>query len=82
LPALTTTPTEMAAALERVAGAAVAAMIDWVPDPAIHNIVKTWPARIHALRAQGLGLLPETSFDEIIRDYARENPYAIRPAIS
>jgi nucleoside-diphosphate-sugar epimerase len=82
LPALTTTPTEMAAALERVAGAAVAALIDWTPDPAIHNIVKTWPARIHALRAQGLGLLPETSFEEIIRDYVRENPYAIRPVNS
>jgi nucleoside-diphosphate-sugar epimerase len=82
LPALTTTPAEMAAALERVAGPAVAALIDWTPDPAIHNIVKTWPARIHALRAQGLGLLPETSFEEIIRDYVRENPYAIRPAIS
>lgn len=78
LPALTTTPAEMAAALEQVAGPEVAALIDWTPDPAIHNIVKTWPARIHAQRAAGLGLLPETSFEDIVREYIRENTDAIR----
>ena len=77
LPALTTTPAEMAAALARVAGPQVAALIDWTPDPAIHNIVKTWPARIHAQRAQNLGLLPEASFDDIIRGYVEENPQSI-----
>jgi nucleoside-diphosphate-sugar epimerase len=77
LPALTTTPREMAAALERVAGPAAAALIDWSPDPAIANIVKAWPARIHAARAAGLGLLPEENFEDIIREYIRENPYAI-----
>lgn len=81
LPALTTTPAEMAAALERVAGTEVAALIDWTPDPAIHNIVKTWPARINARRAAGLGLLPETSFEEIVREYIRENTEAIKSAI-
>lgn len=80
LPALTTTPAQMAAALERVAGPAVAALIDWTPDPAIHNIVKTWPARINARRAAGLGLLPDTSFEEIIREYIRENTDAIKQA--
>jgi nucleoside-diphosphate-sugar epimerase len=78
LPALTTTPAEMAAALEQVAGPEVAALIDWTPDPAIHNIVKTWPARINARRAAGLGLLPETSFEDIVREYIRENTDAIR----
>jgi nucleoside-diphosphate-sugar epimerase len=81
LPALTTTPAEMAAALERVAGPEVAALIDWTPDPAIHNIVKTWPARINARRAAGLGLLPESSFEEIVRAYIRENTDAIRSAM-
>lgn len=78
LPALTTTPAQMAAALEQVAGPVVAALIDWAPDPAIHNIVKTWPARINARRAAGLGLLPDTSFEEIIREYIRENTNAIK----
>jgi nucleoside-diphosphate-sugar epimerase len=77
LPALTTTPREMVAALERVTGPAVAALIDWSPDSAIGNIVKAWPARIHAARASGLGLLAEESFDHIIREYIRENPYAV-----
>jgi len=78
LPALTTTPGEMAAALERVAGTAATALIDWTPDPAIRGIVKTWPARIHAARACGLGLLPEQSSDDIVQEYIRENPYAVK----
>lgn len=78
LPALTATPGEMAAALATVAGPAVAALIDWTPDPAIYNIVKTWPARVHAERARALGLLPETSFEEIVREYVRENTDAVK----
>ncbi len=81
LPALTTTPREMAQALERVAGPAVAALIDWQVDARIHDIVKTWPARIDAQRARGLGLLPEASFDDILKAYARENPAALRVPI-
>lgn len=77
LPALTTTPREMAAALERVAGPAAVSLIDWVPDAAIAGIVKTWPARIETARARGLGLLPETSFEQVLRDYVRENPEAV-----
>ena len=78
LPALTTTPGEMAAALERMAGTAASGLIDWTLDAAIGNIVKTWPARIHSVRAGALGLLAEESFDDIIRDYIRETPYAVK----
>ena len=78
LPALTTTPSEMAEALERVAGVAATALIDWTPDPAIGNILNTWPARIRSTRASGLGLLPEVDFEEIIRDYVMETPYAVK----
>ena len=78
LPALTTTPGEMAAALERVAGTAASGLIDWTLDEGIGNIVKTWPARIHSVRAGNLGLLAEESFDDIIRDYIRETPYAVK----
>jgi nucleoside-diphosphate-sugar epimerase len=81
LPALKTTAGEMAAALSRVAGKDVAALIDWQADPVIANIVTSWPAHIQATRAAGLGLLPEQSFDDIIRAYLSENPYAVsRPA--
>ncbi|MDO8385440.1 MAG: NAD-dependent epimerase/dehydratase family protein [Polaromonas sp.] len=76
LPALKTTAGEMAAALARVAGKDVAALIDWQPDPVIAGIVTSWPAQIHAARAGRLGLLPEKNFDDIIRAYLSENPYA------
>ena len=81
LPAITATTGDMAAALERVAGPAAAALIDWTPDANIRKIVKTWPARIHAARAKGLGLLPEASFEAIIRQYVDENPDAIKLAV-
>ncbi len=78
LPAITATTGEMAAALERVAGPAATALIDWTPDANIRKIVKTWPARINAVRAKGLGLEPEASFEAIIRQYVDENPDAVK----
>lgn len=78
LPALKTTAGDMAAALGKVAGSAATDLLDWTPDPAIVRIVSTWPADIDAARARGLGLLPDTSFEAIVRDYARENPDAVR----
>ncbi len=81
LPALTTTPAEMVAALERVAGTAATSLIDWTPDPVVSKIVKSWPARIHSVRASGLGLFAEATFDDIIQEYIRENPYAIKAVL-
>jgi nucleoside-diphosphate-sugar epimerase len=66
LPALTVTVADMVAALERVAGPEVSALIDWVPDPAVAEIVTTWPARIRADRAARLGLVPDPDFDSVI----------------
>ena len=80
LPALATTVGEMAAALERVAGPKVAALIDWTPDAKIRKIVATWPGNINAQRAKKLGLLPDAGFESVIRDYIRENPHAIAEA--
>ena len=74
LPALKTTVGEMAAALERVAGRAAAALIDWTPDLAIMKIVTSWPANIDAARARTLGLLADDSFDAIVAEYRLENP--------
>ncbi|WP_341902816.1 D-erythronate dehydrogenase [Polaromonas sp. YR568] len=74
LPAITTTVGNMAAALERQAGKAVADLIDWRPDPVIANIVTNWPSQIDAARARQLGLQPDTDFDAIIAAYLSENP--------
>jgi nucleoside-diphosphate-sugar epimerase len=69
LPALTTTPAEMAAALDRVAGAGTSDLIDWTDDPLIRTLFRSWPARVDAPRARRLGLTPEPSFDAIIQAY-------------
>jgi nucleoside-diphosphate-sugar epimerase len=72
LPALTVTVADMVAALGRVAGPEVSALIDWVPDPAVADIVTNWPARIRADRAARLGLAPDPDFDSIIQGYLAE----------
>ena len=67
LPALSTTPREMAAALDRVAGAPLSDLIDWVDDPVVRAIVGSWPARFHTPRAHRLGLRADASFDDVVR---------------
>jgi hypothetical protein len=69
LPALTTTPREMARALDRVAGGDLSARIDWVNDPTVADIVNTWPAVIDTPRAHRLGLRADASVDDIVRRY-------------
>jgi D-erythronate 2-dehydrogenase len=73
MPALTVTVADMAAALTRVAGPQVSALIDWVPDPMITRMFATWPARIRADRAARLGLAPDPDFDSIIRAHLAES---------
>lgn len=82
LPALTTTPAQMAAALEKVAGPAAVSLIDWRPDPAIARIITSWPARMDSARARALGLVADADFETIVRDYVRENPDAVKAALS
>ena len=75
LPALTTTPREMAAAMDQVAAASSPArtqpsdLIDWTEDPVIGAMVATWPAHVTATRAAALGLEPDTSIAQIVREY-------------
>jgi nucleoside-diphosphate-sugar epimerase len=69
LPALTTTPRSMAAAMDRVAGYAASDLIDWTDDPAIGAIVRTWAALVETPRAYALGLRADESFDDIVREY-------------
>ena len=73
LPALTMTVGGMAAALERVAGPEVSALIDWVPDPAVARMFATWPGTVRSERAAGLGLTPDPDFDSVIRRHLAES---------
>lgn len=78
LPAITLTVGQMAQALERVAGPAATSLIDWDIDPKTAAIVRTWPGRVDAKRARAMGLKEDTSFEQTIRDYARENASAVQ----
>ncbi|XP_073952057.1 D-erythronate dehydrogenase-like [Choristoneura fumiferana] len=73
LPGLTVSAGEMVAALERVAGAAVAARVRWAPEPALAAMVATFPARLDARRALALGFEQDASFDDLIREYIRDD---------
>lgn len=67
LPALTTTPREMVAAMDRVSGRAASRLVEWGRDPAVEAIVASWPARFRTPRAERLGLSAEASFDDVVR---------------
>jgi nucleoside-diphosphate-sugar epimerase len=72
LPALTVTVAEMVAALERAAGPEASALIDWVPDPVLAEMVTNWPARVRADRAGRLGLTPDPDFGSVIAMHLAE----------
>lgn len=78
LPAICLTVGDMAAALEKVAGSAATSLLDWVPDEQILKLVRTWPGNVHASRARALGLLPDSDFEQVIRQYVRDNPQAVK----
>ncbi|MCU1571784.1 MAG: NAD-dependent epimerase [Naasia sp.] len=73
LPALTTTPADMAAALDRVAGAGTSSLIEWGHDPNVMAIVGSWAARFRTPRAAALGLDAEEDFDAVIRQYQADH---------
>ena len=78
LPSMRTTVGEMAAALEMVAGRAGSDLLDWQLDPAIQRLVDTWPGDVQFERARGLGLTADASFEQIVRDYVRDNVAAVK----
>ena len=71
-PALTVTPDEMVAAMDRVAGRPASTLVDWEPDPKVGAIVSSWPARFVTARADALGLTAEPDFDAIVGAYVDE----------
>jgi nucleoside-diphosphate-sugar epimerase len=72
LPAITVTAGEMVSVLEQVAGADVAALVDWRRDDTIASIVEGWPSRLRTDRASGLGLEADESFEAIVRAHIRD----------
>ncbi|PLC55283.1 NAD-dependent epimerase [Pollutimonas nitritireducens] len=72
LPGLTITPREMADTLRNLAGADVANLIDWKPDPDIKDIVETWPARIDTRHAFRLGFAPAGTGAQLVGAYVQQ----------
>ena len=66
--------TQMIEALERVAaGKGIEpGPVTLKPDPAIEAIVTSWPLVMDTTRARALGLPPDASLDQIIRDYIED----------
>lgn len=67
MPGLSVTVGEQIAALRRVAGERAVRLIRREPDEAVMRIVGTWAEALDASRAERLGFVAESSFDEIIR---------------
>jgi nucleoside-diphosphate-sugar epimerase len=67
MPGLSATVGEQIEALRRAGGEAAVRLIRREPDPQIMRMVDGWAAALDARRAEGLGFVAETSFDEIIR---------------
>ncbi len=72
LPAITVTAAQIVSVLAHVAGADVAALVDWRPDPTIGSIVAGWPSQLRTDRATRLGLQPDQSLEAIVRAHIRE----------
>ena len=77
LPGLSVRVAEMIAALERRAGAPVAARVRVQKDETISSIVGGWPWRFDTARARGLGLSGPAAMNELIAEYVADNPDAI-----
>jgi nucleoside-diphosphate-sugar epimerase len=72
MPGLSATVGEQIAALRKVAGDKVVALIRREPDPTIMKIVAGWPRNFDTARAASLGFVAETSFEDIIRVHVED----------
>jgi D-erythronate 2-dehydrogenase len=72
LPGITVTVKEGVEALRRVAGAAVAARVQYQPEERIQAIVKTWPVRFRTPRALALGFTADPDIETVIRGYLED----------
>ena len=69
LPGLSITVGEMVAAMGRVAGDAPVKLIKWEEDAAIMKLVRTWPGDFITTRAESMGFIRDTNYDDVVRAY-------------
>jgi nucleoside-diphosphate-sugar epimerase len=80
LPGLNVTVKEMLKALEEVAGPEVRKHVKFVRNEQIAGIVANWAKGGSAQRAAGLGLHPDASFKEIVKQYIEDCKLPYYPA--
>ncbi|SEQ55992.1 D-erythronate dehydrogenase [Microlunatus flavus] len=80
MPGLSATVGEQLEALRRVAGERAVRLVRHEPDEAVMRIVGTWAAALDATRAERLGFVAETSFDEIIRVHVEDELGGVLPS--
>lgn len=71
-PGVAVTVGEQIEALRALAGERAVALIEERPDPAVWEIVRTWPQRFEARRGRELGFEAEASFGEILRAHVED----------
>jgi nucleoside-diphosphate-sugar epimerase len=64
---------DLVAAVGRQGGSAAAELVEWTPDPFIRDIVTTWPTAFRLDKATRIGLAPDASVDEIVRNYIEDD---------
>ena len=69
LPGLSITVGEMVAAMGRVAGDAPVKLIQWEEDAAIMKLVRTWPGDFITTRAESMGFVCDTNYDDVVSAY-------------
>lgn len=72
VPGISVTVGDMVSALGRVAGKEVAERVRWQVDPAIDRIVRTWPRDFDPRFGRSLGMVADTDFDAIVRQYVTD----------
>lgn len=77
LPGIRVTVKDMLGALGKVAGIKALDKIQFKPDPAINNIVSSWPGRIDNAPALRLGFKVDHQFEDFIRQFIQSSK--VRP---
>lgn len=72
MPGLAATVGDEIEALRRIAGEKAVKLIRHEPDAVIAGIVAGWPQAFSARRAEGLGFVAESRFDDIIRAHIED----------
>jgi nucleoside-diphosphate-sugar epimerase len=72
MPGLSATVADEIAALRRFGGEAAVRLIRRESDPIIERIISGWPRDFNVRRAQELGFVADTSFDEIVRAHIED----------